>query len=145
MCGSMKGPVFGGVCLTVTVLIFVLAGAHPEAAEAGVPELGSELGTAVWSSSGSSAQEHPGKATFRLYCVPCHGEKGQGNGPAAVAFKPPPANFTNPDGLATLTDEQVIEVITKGRGSMPAWGPILPQEQLGPLVAYLRELSRGEG
>lgn len=90
-------------------------------------------------------QEHPGQRTFRQYCAPCHGVRGRGDGPAAVAFHPPPADYTDPDGLPKMTDEQVMEVITKGRGSMPAWGAILKPEQLVPLLAYLRELSRGQG
>lgn len=90
-------------------------------------------------------QEHPGQATYRQYCAPCHGAKGKGDGPAAVAFNPPPADFTNPESIPKLTDEQVMEVITKGRASMPAWGAILTPEQLAPLMDYLRELSRGKG
>lgn len=90
-------------------------------------------------------QESPGKHTYQQYCSPCHGPKGRGDGPAAVAFHPPPANYTNPDGVPKMTDAQVMEVITKGRGSMPAWGAILKPDQLVPLVAYIRELSRGQG
>jgi len=93
----------------------------------------------------SAPQEDPGRHTFRQYCAPCHGMKGRGDGPAAVAFHPPPADYTNPEGLPKMTDEQVMQVITKGRGSMPAWGAILSHDQLVPLVAYLRKLSRGEG
>lgn len=90
-------------------------------------------------------QDHPGRKLFLQYCAPCHGPKGLGNGPAASAFKPPPANYTDPNGVPKMTDAQVIEVITKGKGSMPAWGPILKPDQIVQLVAYIRELSRGEG
>ena len=142
MCGgSTKPPTYGGITLAVTVLVLGVTGAGTVVARAHSSEAGRTARTEV----GSSTQEPPGRATFRQYCVPCHGSKGEGNGPAAVAFNPRPANFTDPDGLAKLTDEQVVEVITKGRGSMPAWGPILKKEQLGPLVAYLRLLSHGQG
>lgn len=130
--------------LTGSLFVGALVGALAPTADARGP--GSDpVAVSTVRATRTGAQEQPGRATFRQYCVPCHGERGRGDGPAAVAFNPPPADFTDPEGLAKLTDEQVIEVITKGRGSMPAWGPILRQEQLGPLVAYLRRLSRGEG
>ena len=76
-------------------------------------------------------------------CAPCHGDRGRGDGPAAAAFNPPPSDFTNPEGLGKLTDEEVAEIITRGRTSMPAFGAILDEGALTALVAYLRELSRG--
>ena len=36
----------------------------------------------------------PGKETFLRYCASCHGEDGKGDGPAAVAMKPPPSDLT---------------------------------------------------
>jgi Crp-like helix-turn-helix domain/Cytochrome c len=35
-----------------------------------------------------------GKETFVKYCASCHGEDGKGNGPAAIALKPPPSDLT---------------------------------------------------
>ena len=35
-----------------------------------------------------------GKEMFQRYCTPCHGQSGQGNGPAASAMRVPPANLT---------------------------------------------------
>lgn len=35
-----------------------------------------------------------GEASFKLYCATCHGDGGQGDGPAAVALNPKPRNFT---------------------------------------------------
>ncbi len=140
--GSMEGFLLGRLGLTGTLLALALAGAP---AEPDGTRSHPETVSAAAMAAGLSIQEQPGRDTFRQLCAPCHGNEGHGNGPAAVAFNPPPADFTNPDGLAKLTDDQIIEVITKGRGAMPAWGPILTQEQFAPLVAYLRELSRGEG
>ena len=133
----MTTPVLRSSFLSGSLLVFALGGILVVRASAREPR-----GTLAVI---AAPQEHPGQRTFLQYCAPCHGTKGRGDGPAAIAFHPPPADYTNPDGLPKLTDEQVMEVITKGRGSMPAWGPILKREQLVPLVAYLRELSRGEG
>ncbi|MBS1149150.1 MAG: cytochrome c, class, partial [Myxococcaceae bacterium] len=35
-----------------------------------------------------------GKSSFDINCAPCHGPKGAGDGPAAVALNPKPRNFT---------------------------------------------------
>ena len=34
-----------------------------------------------------------GKAAFAKYCASCHGQGGQGDGPASKALKPPPRNL----------------------------------------------------
>lgn len=35
-----------------------------------------------------------GVGMFRGYCAPCHGTSGKGDGPAAAALNPKPANLT---------------------------------------------------
>lgn len=37
-----------------------------------------------------------GKDLYTTNCLSCHGETGQGNGPAGAALNPPPRNFVNP-------------------------------------------------
>jgi len=61
-----------------------------------------------------------------------------------VAFNPRPADFTDPEGVVKMTDDAVLEVITKGRASMPAFETILSEEVRRALVAYIRVLSRGK-
>jgi high-affinity iron transporter len=34
-----------------------------------------------------------GKTAYAKYCTSCHGPKGEGDGPAAKALKPPPRNL----------------------------------------------------
>src|SRR5262249_13908065 len=34
-----------------------------------------------------------GREGFMLYCYACHGEKGDGHGPAAPGLRPPPRDF----------------------------------------------------
>src|SRR5215470_3634314 len=37
--------------------------------------------------------EH-GREHYMLYCRPCHGDQGDGRGPAGIGLRPPPRNFT---------------------------------------------------
>ncbi len=39
-----------------------------------------------------------GRQLFTDNCMPCHGEQGHGDGPAASTMNPRPRNFTSPDG-----------------------------------------------
>ena len=103
----------------------------------------SHLGGVHAHSGSVVVQEGPGEEAFRQFCVACHGEGGRGDGPAAAGLKPPPADFTNPEGVSKLSDAEVVAVITEGRAFMPAFGRILKAEVLPDLVAYVRELSRG--
>ena len=38
-----------------------------------------------------------GRRTYETYCIGCHGDKGEGNGPAAEFLTPAPRNFVNGD------------------------------------------------
>jgi mono/diheme cytochrome c family protein len=89
------------------------------------------------------AQEVPIEETYRRQCAACHGEQGRGDGRMARRFKPPPADFQDPEGVAKRTDEELVEVITDGRASMPAFGDVLSEEVVAAVVTYVRDLSRG--
>lgn len=55
-----------------------------------------------------------GKAAYTTNCVPCHGEKGEGNGPAAVAINPKPRNFNTDPFKQGDKPEQIFETLAKG-------------------------------
>jgi len=88
-------------------------------------------------------QEVPIEETYRRQCAACHGQRGRGDGRMARRFKPPPADFQDPEGVAKRTDEELIQVITEGRASMPAFEDVLSEDVVVALVTYVRDLSRG--
>jgi quinoprotein glucose dehydrogenase len=69
-----------------------------------------------------------GEQIYLQNCVGCHGPNREGNGAANV-----PALT---DLARHLSEEQALEVITKGRNVMPAW-QFLPTEQRLALVRFL--------
>jgi mono/diheme cytochrome c family protein len=80
-----------------------------------------------------------GALLYKQQCVACHGVKGKGDGPAAVAFNPRPADLNNPDFWAGRTDKQVLDVLLNGKGSMPAFATVLKPDEIQSLVTYLRD------
>jgi cytochrome c oxidase cbb3-type subunit III len=90
---------------------------------------------------------------YRLYCVQCHGTKGNGEGinNTAGGLSVSPRNHADPAEMAKLTDEEVRLSIAKGGDAvnkselMPAWGDTLTEKEIGELVVYLRQLCKCEG
>lgn len=57
---------------------------------------------------------------YRTNCLSCHGENGDGRGPAAAVLRPPPVDFTDPAFWSSRTPEQL-------RASIEAVSPSLWQ------------------
>ena len=85
-----------------------------------------------------------GQAVFKANCVPCHGETGDGNGPAAAALNPKPRNLKTEAFKQGDKPEQVFETVTKGiQGTtMAPWGH-LPEEDRWGAVYVVLELHKG--
>jgi mono/diheme cytochrome c family protein len=95
------------------------------------------IGLTACSRSGASAEQIArGKDIFDTSCAPCHVSNSV----------PLPTQPPNLDGLfkkstlpsgAPATDAQVRKTITEGRGVMPPFGPVIHDEDLDALIAYL--------
>lgn len=81
-------------------------------------------------------------ADFKSYCAACHGPKGKGNGPAAVALDPRPADLTKTAFQEARTDSALASAITNGKGMMPSFEGQLTSEQIHALTAYIRSLAK---
>jgi mono/diheme cytochrome c family protein len=88
---------------------------------------------------GSAAVTKPsdGHEMFTSYCAPCHGRTGKGDGPAARALDPKPADltqFTKKHGGTAFPIKDFEDKVSgmamspaHGNTDMPVWGPILRQ------------------
>lgn len=81
-----------------------------------------------------------GKKVAQVNCASCHGPAGKGNGPAAMALQPKPADWTSKK-VQDETDGEIFWKITTGRGPMPAWKH-LPENDRWALVQYIRSLKK---
>jgi len=89
-----------------------------------------------------------GKETFKLYCAACHGDGGAGDGIAAAALNPKPADLSNKEYMSGLSDKHIYTVIKDGGTSvgksafMTAWGAVLKEDQkIHDVAAYVKSLS----
>ena len=80
-----------------------------------------------------------GKKVADVNCVSCHGAKGKGDGAAAVALNPKPADWTS-SKVQAESDGEIFWKISTGRGAMPAWN-FLPERDRWALVRYIRSLG----
>ncbi len=88
------------------------------------------------------ADREKGRALYNSRCWPCHGPTGRGNGPAAAALRPPPADFTDPDRVAGRTASRLHSVLSRGvPGTAMAAQPLSEKEKFD-VIAHLRSLAR---
>ena len=80
-----------------------------------------------------------GKKVSEINCASCHGAKGKGDGVAAAALNPMPADWTSTKVQAE-SDGEIFWKISTGRGAMPSWRH-LPESERWALVRYIRSLG----
>ncbi len=74
---------------------------------------------------------------FKTNCVLCHSADGSGDSPTGKAMH---AKDLRSDEVQKQSDAALGEVITKGRGKMPAFGAKIKPDDVTKLVAYIRGL-----
>lgn len=96
-----------------------------------------------------------GEAVYRKRCLQCHGEDGDGLGPAAERLNPPPRDFTL--GLykfkSTAFDEMLpndadlLRMIRDGMPgtAMPGWSDLLSEQEIADVLAYIKDFAGLEG
>jgi mono/diheme cytochrome c family protein len=82
-----------------------------------------------------------GKELYGIFCVPCHGASGAGDGPVGKKYVPTPADLRPGNHGSHHSDGELFAVISNGSGGMPAFrGDLAPTERWH-IVAYLRTLK----
>jgi len=80
-----------------------------------------------------------GEALYKIYCTPCHGAGGKGDGPVTPRFIPPP-DLTGPQ-IQGRTDGHLSYYIGYGGAIMPAYGEAVSVTERWDLVNYIRTLA----
>lgn len=90
------------------------------------------------------ARQSDGADIYAKHCVSCHGKEGKGDGPAAAALNPAPPDLTDTERMEALSDDQLLKVLSDGKGFMPGYATMLKAEELKALATYVRSLSAGD-
>ena len=81
----------------------------------------------------ASAGNSTNDGLYRSSCAPCHGATGKGQGAMRIP------NLSSVAWQQRVSDEEIAEVITKGRGKMPAFN--LPPNKVDGLVKKVRSFK----
>ncbi len=96
-----------------------------------------------------------GEAIYQTRCLQCHGDEGDGLGPAAERLNPPPRDFTL--GLYKFitsafdadlpNDGDIIRMIRDGMPgtAMPGWGDLLSEQDILDVTAFIKVFAELEG
>ena len=80
-----------------------------------------------------------GRERYEIYCAPCHGQDGSGNGVIVRhGFPRPPAFAT-----LSLTTAGIVEAIRNGKGTMYGYADRVPESDRWSIAAYVEELRTG--
>lgn len=92
-----------------------------------------------------------GERIYAKRCLMCHGDEGDGLGPAAERFNPPPRDFTLGQYKFRTTyfddmisnDDDLFRMIADGMPGtvMPGWRDLLREQEIRDLIAYLKTFS----
>lgn len=90
-----------------------------------------------------------GKKVYFKRCVWCHGVEGGGDGPSADRLFTRPRNFIQgtfkirwTDSGELPRDEDLIRTVKNGLpgSAMPAWGEVLPEDQIKAVIQFVKSL-----
>ena len=92
------------------------------------------LASGLIAACASPAVAQDAAATYKSKCALCHGPDGKGG-------KMGTRDFASPEVKAE-SDTQLTDVVTKGKGKMPAYGGKLKDTEIKDLIAHIHSLAK---
>src|SRR5882672_5591475 len=84
-----------------------------------------------------------GRERFDIYCAPCHGRTGQGDGMVVLRGYRRPPSF-HQDRLRGAPVGHFFDVVTNGFGAMPDYATQIRADDRWAIIAYVRALQLSE-
>ncbi len=81
-----------------------------------------------------------GQKMFEVFCLPCHGTEGKGDGPVTPKFPNPPSLLAA--HARELSDGEIMHIATNGRGLMPAYASQVDTQDRWKIILYIRKLQK---
>jgi len=101
--------------------------------------VGGELAT-VFPFAVDAAVMQRGRERYDIFCSPCHGLTGEGDGMVVQRGYRRPSSF-HIDRLRQAPPGHVFDVITNGFGAMPDYAAQIPVRDRWAITAYMRALQ----
>jgi mono/diheme cytochrome c family protein len=152
----------GAISMALAVLLIATGCSRKEpvqANEPAAPAAASDVATTAAAPAAeattAAADANTGATIYAINCATCHGAKGEGDGVAAAALDPKPANFAagafkyDANGNGAPGDVDDIKAIVHdgaakhGGSPMMAPWPMLTPEQLQAVAEYVKSLHGG--
>jgi mono/diheme cytochrome c family protein len=81
-----------------------------------------------------------GQQRYEIFCTPCHGATGTGDGMIVLRGFPHPPDFTS-ERLLHATAQHFYDTITYGKGDMYSYADRVPPADRWAIAAYIRALQ----
>lgn len=81
-----------------------------------------------------------GQDRYRIFCTPCHGLQGDGNGMIAMRGMKHPPSYHDAR-LRQVPNGYIYDVITNGFGAMLGYSAQIPPRDRWAIIAYVRALQ----
>jgi mono/diheme cytochrome c family protein len=85
------------------------------------------------------------KKMYAVDCAVCHGDTGDGKTDLAKDMALTMPDWTDPKALASKSDQELFDVIRKGKDKMPPEDPGRAKDsEVWGMVTYIRGFSKGQ-
>jgi len=85
-----------------------------------------------------------GEERYAIFCVPCHGPAGEGNGRVTqFGYEKPPSLLA--ENAKGLSNGEMFEIIKNGRGKMFPYGSRVAAADRWAVIAYMRAMQTQNG
>lgn len=116
----------------------IFIGRYTQYIQGDIPEQYADLNNPYPASAENIAD---GKMLYQAQCQMCHGESGQGDGPAGQQLLPSPANLSLSRRLPVTTDTFFFWTLSDGGESlgtgMPAFNNRLSDKEMWQIIRYI--------
>lgn len=84
-----------------------------------------------------------GRERYKIFCSPCHGLQGDGNGMVVMRGMKHPPSFVDPNDnrLRQVPNGYIFDVVTNGFGGMLGYSAQIPPADRWAIIAYVRALQ----
>lgn len=127
-------------CAAAVAMVFALAGCDPPEPSGDDDSEAAAIDEADFELQGNASN---GESIYARQCASCHGQQGDGTGPAGGALNPPPTDFTAVD----MSPAETFAVIRDGGPAagksavMPGFERNLDEQELHDVTAYTLQFA----